>query len=139
MARNNGGGAAILGMLIGGVIGAGLALLFTPVSGEEARRRIRSTSTGLRDRTADLVDDGRDRLSDLVEDSRERVNEMVTESRAEISQAVSGLRGVVEEGKRAYEDRREELHAEAEDLSSEHVPQAAPSDETNHRNGGDVS
>ena len=52
----------------------------------------------------------------------------------EITQAVSGLRGVVEEGRRAYRERRDELTAEAEQMDSEHVPQAAPSDEGSGRN-----
>ncbi len=133
MSRNNGGGsgggAAILGMLIGGVIGATLALLFAPISGEETRKRIKDTGKDLRDRTADMVDEGRDRFTDLIDESRGRINDLVSESRDEMTQAVSGLRGVVEEGRRAYRDRREELTAEGEAEDSEHVPQAAPSDE----------
>ena len=46
------------GLLLGGLIGAGLALLFAPQSGEETRRLIRR-------RTKRLAADARDRYDDL--------------------------------------------------------------------------
>ena len=45
------------GLLIGGLVGAGTALLFAPQSGEETRAAIQNKSTELRDRTTEGVKD----------------------------------------------------------------------------------
>ncbi|HXV99950.1 MAG TPA: YtxH domain-containing protein, partial [Anaerolineae bacterium] len=37
------------GLVVGGLVGAGLALLLAPQSGEETRGQIRATSFGLKD------------------------------------------------------------------------------------------
>jgi gas vesicle protein len=45
------------GLLIGGLIGAGTALLFAPQSGERTRAEIQNKTLELRDRTTDTVKD----------------------------------------------------------------------------------
>ena len=58
MSENN-GGSMMAGVLLGAVIGAGLALMFAPMAGKETRRHIgdaaRKLGTGTRDRVDDLV------------------------------------------------------------------------------------
>lgn len=131
MARNNGGanvaGAAILGVLVGGVLGALAGLLLAPASGRETRRRIADTSADARDRTLDFIDESRERMADLVDESRSRVTNLVQDGKEEIAEAASGLRGIIDEGKQAYRTRRSELVDEGEE--SETVPQGADADE----------
>jgi len=50
------------GLVLGGLIGAGLALLFAPHSGEETRRMIRRRSRKLADGARDRYDDLKDRV-----------------------------------------------------------------------------
>jgi len=45
------------GLLLGGLIGAGTALLFAPQSGERTRAEIQNKTIELRDRTTDTVKD----------------------------------------------------------------------------------
>ena len=45
------------GLLIGGLIGAGTALLFAPQSGERTRANIQQKTIEIRDKTADTVKD----------------------------------------------------------------------------------
>ena len=45
------------GLLLGGLIGAGTALLFAPQSGERTRAEIQNKTIELRDRTSDTVKD----------------------------------------------------------------------------------
>ena len=131
MARNSDGGsvagAAILGVLVGGVLGAVAGLLLAPASGRETRRRIVDTSADAKDRTLDLLDESRERMSDLVDESRGRISDLVRDGREEITEAASGLRGIIDEGKQAYRSRRTELVEDA-DGESEKVPPGSADD-----------
>ena len=131
MARNSDGGsvagAAILGVLVGGVLGAVAGLLLAPASGRETRRRIVDTSADAKDRTLDLIDESRERMSDLVDESRSRISDLVRDGREEITEAASGLRGIIDEGKQAYRSRRTELVEDA-DGESETVPPGSADD-----------
>ena len=49
--NHSGGTNTVLGFLLGGAIGAGIALLYAPASGEETRRRIREGAEKARVRT----------------------------------------------------------------------------------------
>lgn len=49
--------AVMTGMMIGGLVGAVIALLYAPSSGEETRARMRGTAIELRDRATETVKD----------------------------------------------------------------------------------
>ena len=123
-------GAAALGVLIGGAIGALAGILFAPASGQQTRRRIREKSAEIRDTAVDMVDEGRARVEDFIDESRDRIGDFIRESRSEFRDMTTKVRDAVDEGRRAYSRRRNELNEEAEDESEEQgAPQAAPSDE----------
>ena len=48
-------GGTLLALLVGGAIGAGLALIFAPDSGAATRQRIRDSVDGAGDRKDDVV------------------------------------------------------------------------------------
>ncbi len=66
----------ISGLLLGAVIGAGVALLTAPQSGKRTRRRIRRTAVDVRDTATDrfdaLADDVRVKVDDALEGARKR-------------------------------------------------------------------
>jgi gas vesicle protein len=125
MADRNSAGTAILAFLVGGVVGAGVALLFAPASGAETRRRIREAADDLRERTEELVEESRERIADLVSDGRERIEDLVTHGQESLSTLSANLRALVEEGRRAYRQRRDDLARAGEG----ELPQSAPADE----------
>lgn len=55
MSENN-GGSMMVGVLLGAVIGAGLALMFAPMAGRDARRHIGDAARRLKSGTQDRVD-----------------------------------------------------------------------------------
>ena len=99
MSDRNGGdfGSYFAGFLKGGLIGAAVALLMAPASGEETRKLIREKGIELRDRTVESLEEAaaeaRQRADELTKLARERATELTKEARE-----LSGeLRGRAEE------------------------------------------
>lgn len=99
MSDRNGGdfGSYFAGFLMGGLIGAAVALLMAPASGEETRKLIREKGIELRDRTVESLEqaaaEARQRAEELTKLARERAAEVGKEARE-----LSGeLRGRAEE------------------------------------------
>ena len=66
----------ISGLILGAIIGAGVAMLTAPQSGRRTRRRIRKAATGIRgtagDRWEELADEVRVKVDDAIEGAREK-------------------------------------------------------------------
>lgn len=69
------GNDALVGFLFGAVVGAGVALLMAPATGEETRRKIGETARGLANNTRDQIDKVRNRLGDMGQDLKQRAGE----------------------------------------------------------------
>ena len=57
------GAAVLMSFLVGGIVGAGLALLFAPSSGKKMRGRIADMAEDVRDYTADYAKKLKDKVS----------------------------------------------------------------------------
>lgn len=66
----------VSGLVLGAVIGAGIALLTAPESGRRTRKRIRRAATDVRDTATDrwdeLADDVKGRVDDALKGARKR-------------------------------------------------------------------
>lgn len=69
----NAGSAAVAGLVIGGLAGAGAALLFAPQSGKETRDQIQQKTAELRDRTAETVDDAVSQVKSQVKSKTQKI------------------------------------------------------------------
>lgn len=87
-----------LAFLLGGALGASLALLFAPEGGPQTRSRLRGLAGDLRDRTADLVGDVRDRVEEVIGQGKEVFEEKK-----------STLSAAYQAGKEAMERERSKL------------------------------
>lgn len=85
--RGYGAGGLFVAFLAGGLIGAGLALLYAPVSGEEARKK----------------------LGDLAGDVKKKAEGMAGEVRGKVETFVNEEKSVI---KAAYEAGREAMEKE---------------------------
>ncbi len=63
--RRGGAGSGIALFLLGAAVGAGLALLFAPQSGEETRAQIRRGARRMKRKARDLAESGREMVEDL--------------------------------------------------------------------------
>ena len=67
-----------LAFLLGGALGASLALLFAPEGGPQTRTRLRGLATDLKERSTNLAGDLRDRVEDVLEEGKEIFDEKKT-------------------------------------------------------------
>ena len=90
-----------LAFILGGALGASLALLFAPERGPQTRARLRDFATDLKERTADLADDLRDRVEEAVGQGKE----IFDEQKSILSAAYQAGKEAMDKEKGKYQDR----------------------------------
>ena len=98
--RESGGVGAFL---LGAILGAGVALLFAPRSGEETQREIKERATRLRDVA-----------EERVRDVQHQVEERLHQARGEVMERVDSIREAVDSGREAAQEARTELEGRIE-------------------------
>ncbi len=101
MADNDNGagvGAVLLSFLAGAAVGAGVALLVAPKSGEELRGKIR-----------DLADDAIDKIKEYTSEAQDKIKSTIEEGKGLINEKKSILSSAIEAGKEAMEREKERL------------------------------
>jgi gas vesicle protein len=73
------GGEFFVGLIIGGLVGAALALLMAPQSGEETRAQIRDKSLEFKDRAEEGVYEARQRALAQLASLQEQVSQLQTQ------------------------------------------------------------
>ena len=63
-------GGILMAFLAGGLVGAGLALLYTPVSGREARERIGGLAEDLKKKTEEWTGDVKQKVERFIDEER---------------------------------------------------------------------
>jgi gas vesicle protein len=91
-----GSGAVLLSFLLGGVVGAGLALLLAPQSGVETRRKIK-----------ELADDIKEKTNEYIIETKEKVSSAVGEGKGYYEEKKSLIKSAIDAGKEAYEKEKE--------------------------------
>jgi gas vesicle protein len=85
MADNSGDlGSFLAGFVIGGLIGAGVALLMAPQSGEETRALIGEKSIELRDRAYETASDVQSRAGELASQTAQTYDDQVKRIQAAV-------------------------------------------------------
>ena len=90
--------AAALFVVAGGVIGAGLALLFAPQSGNRTRKDIARYSKKAGNRANEAVDDLAANVSQLVETIGEKTDDLLEKGKDVAGDARKDLIRLIEEG-----------------------------------------
>jgi gas vesicle protein len=81
MTDNNDFGTFFAGLVVGGLVGAAVALLLAPQSGEETRTMIHDKGIELKDRAVEYGQDARARASTALDDARARADQAIEEVR----------------------------------------------------------
>ncbi|MBI4688409.1 MAG: YtxH domain-containing protein [Nitrospirae bacterium] len=88
----------LLAFVIGGVVGAGVALLMAPQSGKETREKIK-----------ELAGDAKDKASDYFGQAREKVTSAVSHGKEFVDEKKSLIASAIDAGKEAYEKEKGRL------------------------------
>lgn len=96
-----GAGSVLLSFLLGGLVGAGFALLLAPQSGRETRQKIRELSEDAKEKAVGYVENIKEKMTSNIEKGKE----FYEEKKSLISSAI-------EAGKEAYEKEKERLSHE---------------------------
>ena len=98
--RESGGIGAFL---LGALLGAGVALLFAPRSGEETQRELKERVVRLRDVAGQRV-----------REAQQRMEERLDQTRGQVMDRVDSIRDAVESGRRAATEARTDLEGRIE-------------------------
>ena len=85
-------GSVLLAFLLGGIVGAGIALLVAPQSGAETRRKIK-----------DIADEAQKKADEFAVLAKGRVTETVDKAKGYYEDKKSAINAAVDAGKQAYE------------------------------------
>jgi gas vesicle protein len=97
------GGGGVGPFILGALVGAGLALLFAPQSGEETQKEIKAGALRLRDAA-------QDRAREVQHDLEDRLSVV----RENVQARVESVREAVDSGRQAALDAREDLERKLE-------------------------
>lgn len=112
---NESGSDFFAGFIVGAFVGAAMALLFAPSSGEEVRSQIKAKSIELKDRA-----------EDLSTEASKKAEELMTKSQTVLEQQKSRFQEAIEEGKQAAARKKEELLAQLEPKSPDTAIKLTP-------------
>lgn len=96
-------------LVAGGIIGAGVALLFAPQSGKKTRKDLVRYTRKVKRRAGDMVDDFSDSVSDMVDVVGEKASDILDKGKDLASDAKQELMRVIEEGQQKLEKQKSRL------------------------------
>lgn len=96
-------------LLLGVLIGAGVALLFAPQTGEETRTEIKRRARRAGDKVKGVADDVTEQVVDTFESARSRVEEQIESARTALEIKKQQVARAVEAGREAAQQARGDL------------------------------
>ena len=95
--------------LAGGLIGAGISLLYAPLSGEKTRQYLRIQSKKARRSARHFTESARESIEHLIEDIKETTDRVIEEGIELTKEKKAELLAAIEAGKKAMEDEKKKL------------------------------
>ena len=102
-------GTGVVPFLVGLTVGAGVALLFAPQSGEQTRRDIARSGRRAQVRAREMAEDVRDKAEDTFQDARSRVEDRLDTARDAVERGKRKVTRAVGSGRAAAGQAREDL------------------------------
>lgn len=118
-------GSGVGAFLLGALLGAGVALLMAPRSGEETRRLLKERARRLRDRVETAAEELQERVEDRYERAKQRLEEGFESARRTLERKRDDVHEAVEAGRAAVHTARDELERRLAESRSRRRGQAA--------------
>lgn len=126
--HNSGGSAAtsaIAGLVIGGLAGAGAALLFAPQSGKETRAQIQQKTIEIRDKTTESVSGAltqvKAKTHEITDGVREKADDIQLQIMEKAEQIQHKVAGKAEEFQHKVAGKAEEIQHQGQDMLVEQL------------------
>ncbi|MFC1549336.1 YtxH domain-containing protein [Nitrospirota bacterium] len=103
-----GGGSVLFSFILGAIVGAGAAALFSPSTGAENRRKLSELGDEFMERTTDL----REEANEQYGAAREKLDDSVARGKEFVDKQKGILSSAIEAGKEAYNRERESQPAD---------------------------
>jgi len=116
-------------LFVGAAVGAGLALLFAPTSGEETRQTLRNKASRLRSLAEEGIDELEDRLSDGTTRLRDRVRDTVEEVKTQAGDVTDAVRTAGTTARDELERRLADARARRRNGATGEEPEEEPEEE----------
>ena len=107
--EKRGGSRSLLTLLAGGLVGAGIALLYAPLSGEETRRYLRLQKERARNRARNLTESVKENVSEIIEEVRGTIDKLIEEGLELTKEKKAELLAAIEAGRKAMDAERKRL------------------------------
>jgi gas vesicle protein len=98
-----------LAFLIGGAVGAGIALLYAPQSGRDTRKDIAKTARRVKKETVNLVEDAVDSINDFASDVKDKVGDIIDRGKDLSEDAKKEVLRNLEQGQKVIEKQRKKV------------------------------
>jgi gas vesicle protein len=99
----------VLGMVLGGLVGAAVALLYAPQSGDETRARLGEKADELKDKAVDAASHARDSVVTAADTARRSAGELADRANQRLTETRDRVKSAVDAGREAYAEKRNEL------------------------------
>ena len=109
MSENNSRMAGALMLVAGGIIGAGIALLFAPQSGKATRKDIGRYARKAKRRAEDIVEDFSDNVSKMVDAAGETAEDILDRGKDLAYEAKKDILRAFEKGQEKFDKQRSKL------------------------------
>jgi gas vesicle protein len=106
-------GDKFLYFLIGGFVGASVALLFAPKSGEETRRYLETKYRTGTDEFGSRMRSGREYVTERKEDISHKISDAIEKGRETVGRQKEQIESAIEAGKKAYQEEKSKLEEQA--------------------------
>ena len=100
--KNFSTGSLVLSFIVGGIVGAGIALLTAPQSGRETREKI-----------GEFAGDAKDKIISMGQSAKLKRADTLSRGREYLEEKKPAIQGAVEAGKKAMEEEKARLHSRA--------------------------
>lgn len=107
--RENNATVGAMMLIAGGVIGAGMALLYAPQSGKKTRRQIVRYGRKVRNEAERKMHDAAESVTDMVDDLGEKTRELVDNGADAAEEWRTHLLETMEDGQKTLEKQRQRL------------------------------
>jgi gas vesicle protein len=95
--------------LLGGVIGAIIALLYAPQSGRDTRKDITKKAKRVKREAVDLIDDTIDGIQDFADDMKDRASDIIERGVELSDSAKKALLKNLEHGQKSFEKQKKRI------------------------------